>query len=115
MNIEQARRFAERVIERKTKWGKNYNPDPEETAEALIVLAQSTSGGVSKDELTRVSRQLTACTAREAGLRKQLAAASEKMKQLEGALQTQADAKMAALSTLRLPPRIVIEEAERPE
>lgn len=77
MTIEKARSLAAAIAVAYSKYGAQtsvpYNTH--QLVEIIAVLnAFGNFDGPSKEELTKVSRQLTACQAREAGLKKKQAA-----------------------------------------
>lgn len=60
------------------KFGKQYAPGytTMQLAEAVLLLSeQATDDGVTREEHTKLARQLAACTSREKGLRGRIAAA----------------------------------------
>lgn len=72
MTIEQARKLADSLSVGYAKYGSQFSP-PVSVAtllEAMIVLNSfGNFDGPNKEEMTKLSRQLTACKAREAQLR----------------------------------------------
>ncbi len=78
MTIEKARALANTVTLGMAKYGSQYSPAyaTQISLEAIAVLnGHANFDGPTKEDLTKVNRQLTACQAREAGLKKKQAAA----------------------------------------
>lgn len=76
MTIELARELANTITLGMAKYGSQYSPGYSITAllEAIAVLnGHGNYDGPTKEDLNRVTRQLTACQAREAGLKKKQA------------------------------------------
>lgn len=77
VNLEQAQKIVQDTIEGRKRWGKMFAGEASSTQllDALCVLSEAledTLGGISREEHTRVIRQLTASKAREAKLKKQI-------------------------------------------
>lgn len=75
MTIEKARELAAQIARAYAKFGSQTSVPYSANQLAEIIAVLSSHGnydGPTKEDLNKVTRQLTACQAREAGLRKQL-------------------------------------------
>jgi membrane-bound lytic murein transglycosylase B len=75
MTIERARELAAQIARAYSKFGAQTSVPYSVTQLTEIIAVLSAHGnydGPTKEDLNKVTRQLTACQAREAGLRKQL-------------------------------------------
>lgn len=76
LSLEKARAIAQRIATYRERWGR-YSPmvDRDQLQDVILVLEKHGAwGNPTNDDLTKVKRQLTASLAREAKLKKQLAA-----------------------------------------